>query len=255
MSFYIAPKWEVDAQTGAFRKYCDVTNNLPTELYCYGAWATDGSVIGRYTSFSRTATGADIPRVAAAYHYPLPSNFFPEYAASRFYPVPIINQNGGWKYTPINLGLPTTLTLPNDVGYGFPTDVKLNFSTISSTTRRITITDVTFDTAWNTIFLVDTAGDGAAYETTRVVNRVTYPLFGWNVNYSANWRTLHNKNGTSGADLIYGNSRGSVYNPNNIADGDYLLSDLIAQNTAAWREYGDFTLTGATLYTSHYQVS
>lgn len=255
MAFYIAPKWEVDAQTGAFRKYCDVVQNLPTAITCYGAWATDGSAIGRYTSFSRTATGVNLPRVGATYNYTLPANFIPEYATNKVYPVPIINQNGGWKYTPISLNLPTTLALPNDFGYGYPTDVKINLSTPSGTTRRLTIIDVTFDTAWNTLYLVDTAGDGAAYETTRVVNRVTYPLFGWNANYSANWRTLHNKNGTSGADLIYASSQGSVYNPNNLADGDYFFSDLIAQNTAAWTDSVYMALGGGSLGSNHYQVS
>ena len=216
--------WEGD-NTNGFRRYCKLFTGS-SSVYISSA----GNMFG----------ASDIGvarRVLASSPYVRGSSQSQSYSdtslisslLSKYYPIPITNASGGWKYQPFNLNLPSAINLiPSNGGTptgGLVTDVEFTISNKTNTSVDCTITDVTYDASACQLLLSDVViGDGTAYNRT-ISNR---PGFDWRVYYGASYKTIWDidanteKNGIAGIQFTPNPSMVGLAIP----EGTYTTSTL-----------------------------
>ena len=239
MTIRLAGKWEED--DGGFRRYCDVTNRVE-QLRVSNfneAWRTDGSEIGRETSFTPRA---DPGYFGAGFKGSIRSGMLecvipnpPTIAGERFYPTANVNDDG-WRYDAVDPGLPKSLALPDDMNAGYPSDVHIAIAAITASKMRATIVSMTFDKRWNTLWLDEEIGDGRALEAwlpdpTPGNHGKRQDAFSFATYYFASWRSAHFQPDGSQVSGI----AGFVFDCS-LAVGTYALSSLISAGRAKTTE-------------------
>lgn len=108
---------------------------------------------------------------------------------TRYYPTPIIDENGGWKYQPIDLGLPGTIdAFPN--GGGLPVEVEFDVANKTSSTIDVTVTNIIYDSAACLLYKYnEVIGDGTAYSRSVRYGNSVVAGYDWRTYYAAAYAT------------------------------------------------------------------
>jgi len=247
--------WEANVDGTEFRLYRTPTYHLPTGCAPYIAnifyFKKDGSEIGR--KFQQSFGSIDIYGSLPYYSsHTFAADFFP-LLDSVYYPEPIVDTNGGWKYKPLDPTIPATVTDPT-IPFGFLSDMNLSIYENQNNRPEAQITGITFDTRWDTFYLSVTATNntGNAIEvdyTTQSQPRNRYYV-GFQLSWLANWRTFYDYGGNLGNRGL--RITGDI--PDQIPYGTYTALELIENGFAGFdTSDGNLILTGSGMY-SHYTL-
>lgn len=228
----IRGRWEQDASGSAWRLYKTPTYHLPTGyapvITSTACFKRDGSEIGR--KFERRFWFIDIYGSSPSDHT-FAADFFP-LLDPVYYPEPITDANGGWKYKPLDPYLPATVT-DTTIPFGFWSDMSLKIYENQNNRPEAQITGITFDTRWDTFYLStygNNSGDAYVVDYTNPKPpRYTYYYVAFRLGWGANWITYGQYSGNVGNNAL--RITGEI--PDQIQYGEHTALELIKNGLAS----------------------
>lgn len=269
-------KWESNIDGSAFRLYCESTQK---ELVVYPegeayysnvAWGKNGEDIGRTQAYwvgPSFTTGRSV-WFSANRVYSSTVSDESDYPClnEKYYPEPITNENGDWKYKPLNPNLPRTYKCTS-LPFGFITDLTFSIYKTGEVDSRgnekfeAQITGLTFDDddEFSTLYLQEgVIGDGNAAlgtYTDRNPPHYTHSYVTWHNRYSATWipksRLEESVNSGVSSYPFNGTTDVVINNIEQLAIGSYSASAL--GDRVTFVKHG--RLGCNWLYNTHYAIN
>lgn len=180
-------RWETTDSGVSYRRYC-TSLTATSQPYLTRQGNLSGHSFGPADiGVTRRIDGSGYYVSGASQDSARFDNIFPTDA--KIYPTPIINSDGGWKYQPIDLDLPSTLDATGVLG-GLVTDFTFEVSNKTGSAFDFTITSVVYDTSVCLLYLTDEIiGDGSAYTRNVTYNGRSVAGYDWRVYYGASYCT------------------------------------------------------------------
>lgn len=204
--------WEKDGNTDRYRKYC--RRWTPSNAFVTLTGFSTSQIGEVYTLGTASSQVSYLRGVDHSYAW---ENLVPQEV---IYPTPIINNDGGWKYSPLNPGLPASIKAPAGT-YELAVDVV--FTIVSATTSYpqtcvVKIEDVILDDRDTTFYLSDViVGDGTAFS--RSLNNIRG--YDWRVFYGASYKSNWELDDTIPASRVV-----QLIYPLGLSEGTYHAKDL-----------------------------